>query len=190
MPFPQLMGCSWCTTNVVRACGCQLSRVEQAKRMYCCGSASEFGVCLVTTHVLGLVEGEQYQQIWLRHALTEEFYERCSTSNVVAHAPQGRGTFPNVRDAMENLKALCRSSTGGCTRLGAVGTSTGGCTRLNFDLTMTSTPTSMLIFKASESSDDRPRTRRRESGGKVRRGRDHDSCYGLWSQGCYSTTLT
>eukprot|EP00961_Rhodomonas_salina_P029348 395887-Rhodomonas_salina.1 len=65
-----------------------------ASQACCCGSAPAFWVWLVRTHVLGIVEGDPNRQIWLGHSLKEEFSEGCSTSNVVAHAPQGRCACP------------------------------------------------------------------------------------------------
>ena len=65
-----------------------------------------FGVCVVTTQVLGLVECAPDPEIRLRHHVKQEFSEGCSASNVVAHAPPGRGAAHKCARRHGKLKAV------------------------------------------------------------------------------------
>eukprot|EP00961_Rhodomonas_salina_P138420 1861846-Rhodomonas_salina.1 len=60
-----------------------------------------------TTHasVLGLVECAPDREILLSHHVKEEVSEGCSTSNVVAHDPPGRGAAPAHKCARSHGKA-------------------------------------------------------------------------------------
>eukprot|EP00961_Rhodomonas_salina_P281064 3797253-Rhodomonas_salina.1 len=83
--------------------------VEQAARDCFCGSASAFGVWLVTTasDVLEMIEGESDRTIRLRHDTKQECSEGCSTSNAVAYAPQGLGALHKSARRHAQLKSWC-----------------------------------------------------------------------------------